>query len=303
MKRKIWRVLVLTLMGIGFVISISEAQTTNPSYFDSITNFQQNMAEIWKTRAFIVSSTIFGVFFAIQGSFNFYRVLSPKYKTDKDIWDKFKTMFIIWVILLVFYQLENIIFGLRDIALFITGEDQAITEMGMLQEGFQIALNAGKPFEGNSWWGYLASSWNGMLTGGVYWLSAWMIFFAYGAMALQYAYITIEIMIVLAIGPIPLMFGGLEFTRGVAESYISDLIELGFKVFLFYFVFGISRTILSNVANVIVDGSIPDFGEAWWLVIEIAFIAILSVGILLKIPGPKAKSLCRHLNPKFEDLF
>lgn len=304
MKRNLWRISVLLLLVLGFVISVSTAQTSNPSYFDSITNFQQNTAEIWKTRAFYVSTTLFVLLLFIQGSFYGYRFFSDKHSVNiKKIGKKFGRLFIIYLFILGFYQLESIVFGLRDMALYITGEDQPITEMGMLQEGFEIALNAGKPFEGNSWWGYLLGSWNGLLTGGVYFIAAWSIFFAYAIMALQYAYITIEIMIVLAIAPVPLAFGGLEFTRGVAESYFSDLIELGFKIFLFYFVFGISRSILSNAANVVVDGNVPGFDDAWWLVIELAFIAVLSVGILWKIPGPKAKSLCRHLNPKFENLF
>lgn len=304
MKRNIWKISVLLLLGIGFVVSVSTAQTSNPSYFDSITNFQQNVAEIWKTRAFIVSTTFFILFATIQGSFYGYRFFSSKYAVNKGkIIRKFVTIFIIYFFILGFYQLESIVFGLRDIALYITGEDQPITEMGMLQEGFQVALNAGKPFEGNSWWGYLIGSWNGLLTGGVYFLASWSIFFAYAIMALQYAYITIEVMIVLAIAPVPLAFGGLEYTRGVAQSYFTDLIELGFKIFLFYFVFGISKSILSNAANLVVDGNVPGFDDAWWLVVELAFIAILCVGILWNIPGPKAKSLTRHLNPKFENLF
>src|SRR5699024_8170407 len=126
---------------------------------------------------------------------------------------------------------------------------------------------------------------------------------SYVFLALQYAYITIEVMIVLAIGPIPLAFGGMEWSRGVAESYITDLVELGFKVFLFYFVFGIARSILGGVAEQVINGDLANFKEAWWLVIEIGFVALLSVKVLWKIPGSKAKSLTRHLNPKFENLF
>jgi|GEM_PF-4990559 len=304
MKRKLWRILVLSIMVIGLAFTVTNAQSQNPSYFDSITNFQQNVAEVWKTRAFILSTTLFALLATIQGIFYGYRYLSKDFRTNTSkIWRKFATLLILYFILLGFYQLENIIFVFRDIALFITEETEPITEMGMLQEGFQIALNAGKPFEGSSWWGYLTGSWTGIMTGGVYFLAVWMIFGSYAIMALQYAYITIEIMIVLAIGPIPLAFGAMDFSRGVAESYITDLIELGFKIFLFYFVFGISRSILSNVADVVVEGNLTGMGEAWWLTIEIAFIAVLSVSILAKIPGPKAKSLTRHLNPKFEKLF
>lgn len=304
MKRKHWRIAVLTILGIGLGVSLSTAQTNMPSYFDSITSFQENIAEIWKARAFIVSTTFFGLFVIIQGSFYGYRFFSKKFAVNtSQIWRKFATLLILYFILLGFYQLENIVFGLQEVALYITEEEQPITEMGMLQEGFQIALNAGTPFDGSNWWGYITGSWNGLMTGGFYFVAVWAVVLSYAIMALQYAYITIEVMIVLAIGPVPLAFGGMEWSRGVAESYISDLVELGFKVFLFYFVFGIARTILTNVAEGAIDGSMAGFGEAWWMVVEIGFIAVLSITVLAKIPGPKAKNLCRHLNPKFENLF
>src|SRR5699024_11757134 len=101
---------------------------------------------------------------------------------------------------------------------------------------FQIALNAGKPFEGSSWWGYLTGSWTGIMTGGVYFLAVWMIFGSYAIMALQYAYITIEIMIVLAIGPITLAFGAMDFSRGVAVCLLTDFIVIGLTLLIYYLV-------------------------------------------------------------------
>lgn len=304
MKRKLWRIAILTVLAVGLGFSISAAQTNMPSYFDSITGFQEQTAEIWKTRAFVVSSFFFGLLLVIQGSFYGYRFFSKKFAVNKgQVVRKFATLLILYVILFGFYQLENIIYGLRDISLFIIGQDQQINEMGLIQEGFEVALKAGDPFQESGWLSYLKGVWNSMMTGGLYWIATWGIVISYVVMALQYAYITIEIMIVLAIGPVPLAFGGLDFSRGIAESYIKYLFELGFKIFIFYFVFGVSRSILSSVSANVISGSLADMGDAWWMIIEIGFIAILSMTLLLKLPGPIAKRLTEKLNPKFENLF
>src|SRR5699024_3755055 len=106
MKRKLWRILALSIMVIGLAFTVTNAQSQNPSYFDSITNFQQNVAELWKTRAFILSTTLFALLATIQAIFYGYRYLSKGFRTNTSkIWRKFATLLILYFILLGFYQL------------------------------------------------------------------------------------------------------------------------------------------------------------------------------------------------------
>lgn len=299
--RVLWCGFGIISIGLLFPIDI----IAQASFSDAITEYQEITSYEWRRRAldlalmlFITLATLDLIIFAIGLKFS-----------EKDIpilntvVKKLVVLGIFFAMLLLVWFLDEVVYGFQQFAAYITGEEEVLTEADIMGLGFEYFWHILTPGEGfwERTWSFLRNvsgmgplpttpmnSFKAYVSLG----AAVLILIAFIIIAIQYAYITIEIMITLAISPLFMGMLPLKISRVYPERYLSYIIHLGVKVFLFYILLGFMISVLSVMIDNLVSTGAFEFSDH----ISLLFMAFLSVTVLARLPDKMAQFITENQN-------
>lgn len=272
---------------------------------EALTEFQEITSYEWRRSAlniglmlFITLATLDFIIFGISLKFSEKDV--PVLNT---IIKKILILAIFFTILILVWFLDEIVYGFQQFAAYITGEEEVYTEVDILGLGFQYFWHILTPGEGfwERTWSFMRNV-SGMaglpstpmntFKAHVSLGAAILILIAFFIIAIQYAYLTIEIMITLAISPIFMGMLPMKISRVYPERYLSYIVHLGVKVFLFYILLGFMMSVLTVIINNLTDTGAFEFGDHMGLL----FMSFLAVTILGRLPDKMAQFITENQN-------
>src|SRR5699024_3045128 len=116
--------------------------------------------------------------------------------------------------------------------------------------------------------------------------------------ALEYAFLQIEVILMLTVGPVFLGFSPLKSTRQWATGYLTYMIGLGIRLFIFFVILGFGYNVMESVLNRIQNQAFLSF----MMVYSLAFFAILTVFLLAKLPAEIERRITSKANFDVESL-
>lgn len=263
------------------------AQT--PEWYNELNQFQQQITFDWRNRAFNIGVSIFFalavldlVVFGIGLKFS-DKSIDPVNTSLK----KLVTLVFLFAIIMFFWLLEALVLGFQEIAFTIYGAEMDLNEFQIISAGLWFFNAAYQSLQANySWVNILSLSAS---------FSVFFLLFAlagFVVLAIQYAYITMEVLIALTFSPLFLGFLPMKFTRVYSERYISYIFHLGVKVFLFYMIFYFFWSVLMMMVQNVYSSQ--DFG--WHVLLSIGFFSFLAIFVLAKIPGKMSQFITENQN-------
>src|SRR5699024_8877316 len=281
---------VVALMLIFIAIPDVIAQQT---FSDAINKFQQVDSQLWRAKALDIWVDIFFVLAVID--IIFYGISITQGWIKRSIAEVVIREGILLAIagtILIFYEtFDGLIWGFIDIAQEITGIGNNLNESKIFFMGWDYFLNTSSAAVENVGFGAIFSVRgiaDGFIISGVVLLKAglnvlcgFVVFVGFFVIAVQYAFITIKVIILLTTGPVFISFLPFKPTKRWGERYLAYLFKLGIQLFFFYIVLGFSMSVLTELISNIETSTVPDFSESW----ELAFMAVLGVFLLAKIPA------------------
>ncbi|SHG54715.1 TrbL/VirB6 plasmid conjugal transfer protein [Fodinibius roseus] len=281
---------VVTLLLVVIIVPDVIAQQT---FSDAIDQFQQVDSQLWRAKALDIGSDIFFVLAVLD--IIFYGVSISQGWIKRSIAEvvvREGILLGIAGIILIFYDtFDGLVWGFIDIAQEITGIGNNLNESKIFFMGWDYFLNTSSAALENISFGDIFSL-RGVADGtlistvvlfkaGLNTLCGFVVFVGFFVIAVQYAFITIKVIIVLTTGPVFISFLPFKPTKRWGERYLAYLFKLGIQLFFFYIILGFSMSVLTELIGNIETSSVPDFSESW----ELAFMAVLGVFLLAKIPG------------------
>lgn len=278
---------------------------------EALTEFQEITSYEWRRSAlniglmlFLTLATLDFLIFGISLKFSEKDV--PILNT---IVKKILILGIFFTILIMVWFLDEIVYGFQQFAAYITGDDEVYTEADILSLGFQYFWHILTPGEGfwERTWSFMrnVTSMTGLpstpmntFKAHISLGSSILILIAFFIIAIQYAYLTIEIMITLAISPIFMGMLPMKISRVYPERYLSYIVHLGVKVFLFYILLGFMMTVLSAIISNLTSSGAFEFGDHMGLL----FMSFLAVTILTRLPDKMARFITENQNLELDKL-
>ena len=305
-KRYINPWLAVLFISVAAIMIPAEA-VGQASFVDSLNEFQEVVSLEWRARVFATAIAIFIslaildlIFFAIGLKFSDKEVAILPTLSKKLI------ILIFFFVMLIFYwSLDILVEGFQQIAGIVSGNPQVYSEADIMMLGFQFFGDILRSESG--FWANARRVAEGAFLGGASPSSlrlfmkvtaAILIFIAFLVIAMQYAYLTIEVMIALSISPVFLAFLPMRITRGFPERYLSYIFGLAVKVFLFYIILAFMMVVLHDQIEMLSDEGIYSFTETWGLL----FLAWLTVTVLGKLPSKMAQFVAENQNVDFGKL-
>jgi type IV secretory pathway VirB6-like protein len=218
--------------------------------------------------------------------------------TMRTIYFQIFLMLLFVVVLHYWFVIGKIVWGFSDLAAKVTGQSSKIGIGSLIWKGFTFLLKYSKANLQQIGISIFHVSLLGLVNVCISELSAFGVFAGYLIIALQYGFIMIEVTMAIALGPVLISFLPFKATRVYAERYFSFIFKLGFEVFFFFCAFSLIHSSLSKIYQNINGLSQITAADAWGL----AFMAILSVFILAKIPGKFADAIADRTEFSLESL-
>ena len=271
----------LWLMGSAAILLLVIAESGSaqaPDWYTDLNNFQQNITYQWRNRAFSIGLTIFGALATIDLIILGYGLVFSDTNVAPITSIIRRLIFIafLFAILNLFWVLESFVAGFEDIAFNIYGSEMNINEYSIMMTGFDFFSTAKEAFEDNyGWLNYLSGS---AVFDTIFLL---LVLFGFIILAIMYAYISLEVLMALTFSPLFLSFLPFRITRSYSERYISYILHIAVKVFLFYMIFFFFWSVLEAIVN-----NLETTGEYGWpTLLSLGFFTYLGITALYKIPS------------------
>ncbi len=293
--------------GLLLILLVPEGAFGQASFVDSLNEFQEVVSVEWRARVFATAVAIFVslaildlIFFAIGLKFSDRQVAILPVLSKKLI-----ILLFFFVLLIFYWSLDILVEGFQQIAGIVSGNPQIYSEADIMMLGFQFFGDILQSESG--FWASARRVAEGAFLGGMSpsnlrllmkVAAAVLIFIAFLVIAMQYAYLTIEVLIALAISPVFLAFLPMRMTRGFPERYLSYIFGLSVKVFLFYIILAFMIVVLHEQIDTLANEGIYSFTETWGLL----FLAWLTVTVLGKLPSRMAQFIAENQNVDFGKL-
>src|SRR5699024_4711905 len=281
---------VATVMIVVIVVPDIMAQQ---SFSDAINEFQQVDSQLWRAKALDIGKDIFFVLAVLDIIFYVVSITQGWIKRSiKEVLVREGFLLAIAGTILLFYDtFDGLIWGFIDIAQAITGIGNNLNESEIFFMGWDYFLTISTASLEGIDFGDIFSL-RGVADGGLISVvvlfkaglnafCGFIVFLGFFFIAVQYAFITIKVIIVLTTGPVFISFFPFKPTKRWGERYLAYLFKLGIQLFFFYIILRFSMSLLTELIANIDPKNVLDFSRTW----ELAFMAVLGVFLLAKIPA------------------
>lgn len=275
---------------------------SDPTYYaNTLNHLIEGLAPTWKAHALRIGRLIFITLIVIDliflgVSIALGRIESP---TLQVIISRVIIYVIFFAFLFFFEYLGYIVWGFEQMAGYVTGFHNRVNSYQLLKQGWHFLQNVSQSSLAKwSLFGLFRSKGTGIFEVGMAMFFGFIVMVGFFAVALEYAFLQVEVIIMLTIGPIFLGFAPLKPTRSWASRYINTLITLGITLFIFFVILGFAYGTMQHILSIIRNAKNLTFSMEY----SLAFFAILTVFLLAKLPRTIADRIMGNANFDVEGL-
>jgi len=267
----------------------------------SLQHLREQMGPQWLDRALQIGRTIFLTLLIIDVLFFGYSVAMGNIQrpTLQVIVKRIIIYGVLYAILIWFKKLGLIAAGFRRIANQVTGLNETVSPYNLISKGFEFFVMVLKgSFKQITLWSLFTNNVYASFRMLLEAFLGFVVMVGFFTVALQLAFLEIEIMMAISIGPVFLGFSPLKATRKMGTAYVSYVLSLGIRLFVFFIILGFAYGTMDNILQKLQSPESITFQFTY----SLAFFSMLTVFLLAKLPGRIEQKITQHFEFNVEGL-